>query len=68
MTDLDPFPWRTWTGTRGTYMEKYKDIIWFEPRPQYEQDVHKYYPENRTGEPEYEQAMKSYWGRRAEEI
>jgi hypothetical protein len=42
---LDPYPWRTQIGTRGTYKEKYKDIIYFEPREGYEQDKAKYCPD-----------------------
>jgi hypothetical protein len=42
MTDLDPWPYRTFIGTRGKYLEKYRHIIEFDPRPEYEQDFMAY--------------------------
>jgi hypothetical protein len=37
--ELDPYPWVTEIGTRGSkYLEKYKHIIRFEPREGYEQN------------------------------
>lgn len=41
--ELDPYPWETSTGTRGSrHMRKYADALRFNPRPEYVQDREAY--------------------------